>query len=273
MKKFTQEEVFSFFEKENYKMTDIYINCKEKLKYTCPMGHTGEITFDNFKRGKRCPVCRIEESSKRYSLNIEDVKYEFVKRNLVPLFSEYKNSKEKLRYICECGKEWESSLNCIRRGRRCPSCAAIKRMKNRKNGFVVSTQQKMIHGIVGGDLNYVVGTACLDIAFVENKTYIEYDGSGHNLSVILGSKSKEEFEEKEKRRRYALYRRGWKEIRIISKKDRLPNENCILNIFNYGLKLLETGKYCIFDIDNGTVSYGNKTILFNFGELSRIRKS
>lgn len=58
MKKFSQEYVRSFFESEGYSLLDEYKDCKTKLEYICPKGHSGKMTFDNFSRGERCKACR-----------------------------------------------------------------------------------------------------------------------------------------------------------------------------------------------------------------------
>ena len=90
-----------------------------------------------------------------------------------------------------------------------------------------SKQQLHIHSLVGGELNYPVGRNNLDIAFPEEKIYIEYDGSGHDLAVKIGKVTKEKFNEKQRRRNYYMYRRGWKVIRLISPKDFLPDDDNI----------------------------------------------
>ena len=60
--------------------------------------------------------------------------------------------------------------------------------------MATSKQQLYIHSLLGGELNYCTGKCFLDIAFLDEKIYLEYDGGGHDLSVKLGNMSKEEFE-------------------------------------------------------------------------------
>lgn len=102
----------------------------------------------------------------------------------------------------------------------------IKRNKTmRENNLApTSRQQQYIYDVVGGVLNLPVDTCFLDIAFPDELIYIEYQGSGHNLSVKLGKETEESFKRKEINRYYYLKNIGWKMIEVVSKKDVLPNE-------------------------------------------------
>lgn len=54
----TYEQVKEAFEQEEYVLfSKNYVNSKSKLVYSCPFGHEGFITWDNFKYGYRCPIC------------------------------------------------------------------------------------------------------------------------------------------------------------------------------------------------------------------------
>lgn len=52
--------------------------------------------------------------------------------------------------------------------------------------FTCSNQQYQLYEIIGGELNYPFKNFVIDIAYVEDKIAIEWDGSGHDLSVRLG---------------------------------------------------------------------------------------
>jgi len=124
-----------------------------------------------------------------------------------------------------------------------------------KNGTIKSsTQQNLIHQIIGGELNYPIDNISLDIAFPNEKIYVEFDGSGHDLSVKYGDLSKEEFIRHELKRKYYLKNRGWKEIRIISIKDVIPEDNKIIEMIRYAKDYLNTGHSWIkFNVDEGIV--------------------
>lgn len=58
-KKYTYNEVKDYVESQGYTLlSDNYINCKTKLKLLCSNGHEYFVSFDNFKRGKRCSSCK-----------------------------------------------------------------------------------------------------------------------------------------------------------------------------------------------------------------------
>jgi very-short-patch-repair endonuclease len=134
-----------------------------------------------------------------------------------------------------------------------------------------SKQQKYLHNILGGKLNYPIGKSSLDIAFPDEKIYIEYDGSGHDLSVKLGRVTQQEFLDKEKRRNYALLKRGWKEIRIVSKDDKLPTSYKIKQMFDEAINYLNEGHHWIkFIINDNIIQSSVFNKYYNYGELKRI---
>ena len=70
----------------------------------------------------------------------------------------------------------------------------------------------------------------LDIFFKKDKIYLEYDGSGHTLSIKFGRVSENEFYEKENKRKQYLRELGYKEFRLISTTDTIPNKKELLKI-------------------------------------------
>jgi hypothetical protein len=126
------------------------------------------------------------------------------------------------------------------------------------NGNVpISRKQVYVNTFISGEENYQVDNYSLDIALPEEKIYIECDFGGHWLQVKLGKMTQEEFDEKEKRRWYYLYRKGWKEIRIISRKDKVPTENAMRFILDYSFNHLKTHSWVKFDLDESKVIYNN----------------
>lgn len=65
--KYTIEKVREFVESQGHILISRkYINCKEKLKVRCPeCKEIFLISFDNFRRGKRCPHCSISKGAKK----------------------------------------------------------------------------------------------------------------------------------------------------------------------------------------------------------------
>lgn len=121
------------------------------------------------------------------------------------------------------------------------------------NGTIsTSRQQAYISKLVNGELNYPVGIYCLDIAFPDDKLYIEYNGSGHDISIRTKNISKAEFNKKDEKRYKYIKSLGWKEILIKSSKDYLIRDDyfkAIINNYLYELKSSDLYQK-IIDIDS-----------------------
>jgi hypothetical protein len=137
-----------------------------------------------------------------------------------------------------------------------------------------SIQQKYIHSLLGGTLNYQFSKLLLDIAFVDDKIYLEYDGGGHSLNVELGKITQEEFNKKENKRWHFLLDNGWREVRVISSKDKLPSDKKLIEMFAYARNYLNTGRRMIkFNIDNSTVETSQFVKEYDFGKLRKIKNN
>lgn len=143
-----------------------------------------------------------------------------------------------------------------------------------KNGTAPrSNQQVYLNNILNGELNYPVSYCSLDIAFLNNKIYIEYNGSGHDLNVKYGSLTEKEFQIKEIKRDYYLKNLGWSKITIISLKDFLPQDDKIIKMISFAKEYLNTGhSWIIFDIDNKLVESSQFNYTYDFGELRKVKK-
>lgn len=120
----------------------------------------------------------------------------------------------------------------------------------------ISKQQRWIHKIYGGTINHSVFPYFLDIFFPDDCIYFEYDGSGHKLSIKLGIRTEIGFAEKERERRLFLQNMGYKEFRIISEKDNLPNQAELLEIKDKAFRYLKNGFLSyIYDVDTKTESF------------------
>lgn len=115
---------------------------------------------------------------------------------------------------------------------------------------MASSQQKHIAKLLNGDLNYRINNYFLDIYLKRDKICIEYDGSGHNLSVLFGVKTKDEFSKEEKDREDFITSSGIKIIRLISKKDKLPDDTEILEIIDECKEKLLTKNIVKYNFDS-----------------------
>lgn len=148
------------------------------------------------------------------------------------------------------------------------------RLAMSKNGNTpCSNQQRYLHNLYGGELNYPVGISTLDIAFPDSKMYVEYDGGGHDLGVKLGHISKENFEKREIRRNIFFKNRGWVCMRIISTNDKLPCEDILKEMFEIAKEWLKDNhSFITFDVDNQIVITSKYKKEFNYGYTSRLKE-
>nr|DAQ04975.1 MAG TPA: endonuclease-like protein [Caudoviricetes sp.] len=119
---------------------------------------------------------------------------------------------------------------------------------------IISKQQRHLHKLYGGILNYNEFPYQLDIFFEDKKIYLEYDGGGHKISVKTGRCSEDEFLQKELKRELFLKNKGYKEFRICSNTDKLPPDQELLNIKEraYYILLQEGYNKYIYNIDTNT---------------------
>lgn len=133
MRKLTLEFVKEQFEKEGYKLLSRkYINPHSKLVYICPNGHKHGITWSNWSNKKkyRCAYC-----AGNIRLTINFIKKEFDKENYILLSTIYKNSHQKLKYICPKGHKHSIRWNDWQRGRRCFICKCINMSGERHHNW------------------------------------------------------------------------------------------------------------------------------------------
>lgn len=148
-----------------------------------------------------------------------------------------------------------------------------------KNGTKISSkQQRYLKNLFNGELNYPIKNYSADICLLEEKLVIEYDGGGHNLGVVLGCETQEEFNQKEIVRSNTIKREGYKQMRIISSKDLLPSDDTLLQMLSTAREYFNTTSHSWinYDIDNSKmINAENKDIggvFFDYGELRKIKE-
>lgn len=156
-------------------------------------------------------------------------------------------------------------------------CIRDKIVKSKyMNGTISSSkQQRYICNLYSGEQNYPCSKFNLDIKL--DDLDIEYDGKGHDLSVTLGNISEHDFNLKEIIRDKIVKSNGYKVMRIISKTDKLPSDDKLLDILliskNYFSSTthswinwyLDDGYYYNAEHKNGVV--------YDFGKLSKIKSN
>lgn len=148
-----------------------------------------------------------------------------------------------------------------------------------KNGNQkTSKQQLYLHSLFGGKLNYFVKYYAVDICFPEEKLAIEYDGGGHDLRVTLGRLTQEEFDQKEIIRNNIIKKEGYKQMRIVSSKDKLPSDTILLQMLSDAKSYFSqypNHSWIEFNIDTSSVCNAEckEGIPYDFGSLRTIKDS
>ena len=136
-----------------------------------------------------------------------------------------------------------------------------------------SRAQRYINYILNGTLNKNICGSLADIYMEKENIIIEHDGSGHFLrDIINGNKTPtKEAILYEKQREDKIINNGYRMIRFIATKDRIPSDEVILNLIE-GFKNSDFNVIRI-NFEEGTIDrdYQEKWYC-NFGELRNITK-
>ena len=136
-----------------------------------------------------------------------------------------------------------------------------------------SRAQRYINYILNGTLNKHICGSLADIYIEKENIIIEYDGGGHFLNDKMNgniSPTKESLL-REKEREDKIINNGYRMIRFIATKDRIPSDEVILNLIE-GFKNSDF-KVIRINFEEGTIDrdYEEKWYC-NFGELRKITK-
>lgn len=185
------DDIVSLFECNNYILCSTeYINAKTKLQYICNNHKDSgvqSVTYNNLKNGFGCKYCGIERTATAKRLSFNEVKDIFARNDMILLDQEYRNTQEKLKYICknhiEIGIQYMTTVNAYKN--HCPYCNIIKGEK-RIVDFCLQHEIKFephksydkLVGVGGGKLSY-------DFYLPQYNLLIEYQGEQHEHSIDI----------------------------------------------------------------------------------------
>ena len=136
-----------------------------------------------------------------------------------------------------------------------------------------SRAQRYINYILNGNLNKRICGSLVDIYIEKENIIIEHDGSGHFLNDIINGNAFPTKDSllREKEREDKIINNGYRMIRFIATKDRIPSDEVILNLVE-GFKNSDF-KVVRIDFEEGTIEKDyNEKIIHDFGELRKITK-
>jgi 5-methylcytosine-specific restriction endonuclease McrA len=121
------EMVKEFFETKGCTLlSEEYVKAKGKLDYVCECGTVAQITFDKFKQGQRCSICKARKTGGKNKHSYEYIKSYFEENGCQLLTKLYVDNKQKLKYRCECGNDSHIAFAKFQSGQRCDKCRAKK---------------------------------------------------------------------------------------------------------------------------------------------------
>lgn len=138
----------------------------------------------------------------------------------------------------------------------------VAKKKYERGSQTSSAQQRHICDLLKGQLNYPFRKYFIDVAFPDEKIAVEYNGSGHDLSVRMGQLTCSKFTQNETYRKKQLYQEGWRLITIISHSDELPDDHTLLTLTAFARGLLNERHWVEIDLDMSLVRTSQQTYPF-----------
>jgi hypothetical protein len=235
---------------------------KEKIKNTNMIKYDNPYYFASDEFKNQAKDFYMEGLGVDNPMKSNDIKQKIIQTNLerynvewYVMTEEHKNNLIKM-----CQEKYD-----------CDYFSQVSEIKNKmaktlykNNTRISSTQQRYLCKLFNGELNYPVQHFSIDIALLDGKFAIEYNGGGHDLQVKLGNKTIAQFNKYEYFRRNVLYDDGWKIITIASKKDELLSDECFLKLLNYSVEYINKNNrhWAEINIDDGMWRCSQKEIDF-----------
>lgn len=145
-----------------------YENNSKPLPFKCDKGHKFKISLQSLRAGRRCYIC-FGNSKK----TVAEMKQNFLDVGYVPLFEEYKNNKDKLKFKCDKGHEHCITWSNFQKGQKCYRCSSAGVSKSEKE-LVDLFKSKGIY--LKENNKDLIAPYELDIYFPEQKLAVEYCG-------------------------------------------------------------------------------------------------
>ena len=223
----TYEQVKSYIEETGSKLiSDTYVNAHTHLNVKCKCGNIYPITWNNYKRGKRCPKCCHNRK-----IDINYVKDFALNEGYEVLSSEYINAYERLAFRCNKGHNFNIPWCYFQSGTRCLYCRNSKG-EEKVAHFLNKSSIKNIPQHTFDDCFYnKKGLLRFDFYLPELNTIIEYDGKQHFEPVDFAGKGIK-----------------WAEKQFIKcvERDKIKNQYCKDN----SIKLIRIPYWDINNIDD-----------------------
>ena len=131
-------------------LSPIYLGGQRKLLWRCAQSHEWEALPGSVKSGSWCPACAREKKSAKRPETFEKIKAMAESKGGGLLSPEYLGGRQKLKFRCSCGHEWEALPGNVMNGSWCPKCP--KNPKSPRWSSTAYGELKSIAQAKGGDL-------------------------------------------------------------------------------------------------------------------------
>ena len=247
--------------KENYAQTDEFKvkhenTCLEKYnarhhmcKGTAPREKALQTNLERYGTESAFGCLKIQEKAKQTNLK----KYGFENPSSSPIVRKKVKQTLKDKYNANNVQQIEGVKSKTKRT-----------LKNNESGIASSKDQNALHHLLGGKLNFKVTNNkkrfYLDIAFPDEKFYIEVDSPGHFVYLKIRGFNEKQFYQIDKERDDFIHQLGYKNIRLISRKKNLINL-FKTNFDEFFVSLIDKLKSLLQDSERVLCDFDNKTIM------------
>lgn len=172
-----------------------------KTEWECSRGHRWFAHYNNVLQGKGCPECAVDSRASKRRLKPEDYHQLARSKQLEWIGVEVPQDQSiHTEWCCANGHKYSASYASVATKTKegCPQCLDMV------NGALVSSQQRALHAMLGGELNYPVERYRLDIAFPDEQVVVEYDCWYWHQKAV----------ERDAKRDAYLLSIGWKIVRV-----------------------------------------------------------
>jgi hypothetical protein len=124
-KKHTFEYIKQYFKEQECELLEKeYKNNRTKMRYKCNCENISEITFNNFRLGKKCRKCSGSEKH-----TFQYVKQYFKNHKCKLLETRYKDIDTLIKYECHCSRISKITFYKFKKGQRCKKCGNEKQKR------------------------------------------------------------------------------------------------------------------------------------------------
>ena len=232
-------EWFKINKEQAYK--DIYIKARNKAKETCLQKYGCENVMQNNEIKEKLK----ESIQKKYGVD-----------NVMEL----PEIREKIAKTLGINQELEAFVS------------ENGKIYYKYKGIPCSQNQLHLHELLGGELNGFISYYPVDLLFSEDKIYLEYNGTGHNLSVKMKKKTEKQQKQDENKRYFYLKNQGYKQILFVSlTKRKLPSDEIILSLISQAKKYLNNNHNWIeFNLDENCIRWKENSTNYDFNSPIQI---